>query len=524
MARSPLFHILKTLLKNSAQNTLENPSRRTFVKGFALAGASSFLPNLPTRNSFLSFQKPVVILGAGAAGLAAAYELKRRSVPFIIYEASSRYGGRVQTKKNFNAEGMFGELGAELIDSNHTYLFQLAKELNLEMEKFNKDGLVNQAFYFRNQFVREEDLAIEFNKLVRHIQKDLNKIFEGQAERSVTYRTQSQIARHFDHMNLETYISSIENIDPYILDMVRVAYVCEFGLDAHQQSALNLLLLMDPEVNLTGDLYGASDEAWRVRGGNSNLMEALANEAAKAGEIYLDHSLVGIQEINSKIILNLQTPGGSKDVVCDQVICTIPFSVLNQIDGIHHLNLSERKRYAIANFPMGSNTKLISGFTQRAWADPAIYQNHFFHGQLCTQFDSQIFWDSSRNQHGRSGILTNYLGGYRASAADNSNYNKSISDFSKIYPGSSAYLDGNMALANWSKNPFSLGSYACPTPGSYTTYLGSLALPELNNKLHFAGEHTSDSSLGYINGALESGRIAALNVANHPLSSLSNFF
>ncbi len=512
MARSPLFHILKSLLKKSAKNSPESPSRRTFVKAFALMGTTYFLPDPQLRIPFLNFQKPVVILGAGAAGLAAAYELKKLSIPFVIYEASNRYGGRVQTKKNFNNEGMFGELGAELIDSNHTYLFQLAKELNLEMEKFHKDGLVNQAFYFHYQFLREEDISKEFDKLVHHIQHDLNKIFEGQQERQVDYRTQSPIARYFDQMDLETYIRSIKDIDPYVLDMVRVAYVCEFGLETHQQSSLNLLLLMNPEVNIAGDLYGASDEAWRVRGGNSNLMSGLAKEAASFGEIYYDHRLVGIRESHSKIVLNLLTPSGSKDVSCDQVICTIPFSVLNQVDGIDRIDLSERKLHAIKTFAMGSNAKLISGFTERFWANPTKNPNNFFHGQICTQFNSQIFWDSSRDQRGNSGILTNYLGGNRAITTDNSSFTQSLNDFALMYPDTKIYKDGNSALANWSKNPFSLGSYACPTPGSYTTFLGSLAQPELKNKLFFAGEHTSDSSLGYINGALESGKLAAQNI------------
>ena len=92
--------------------------------------------------------------------------------------------------------------------------------------------------------------------------------------------------------------------------------------------------------------------------------------------------------------------------------------------------------------------------------------------------------------------------------------------FSHLYPEGSSYLDGNQALANWNLNPNTLGSYACPSPGSYTTYLGSLALPELRKKLHFAGEHTSEESQGFIHGALESGRDAASAVSQLLANSL----
>lgn len=493
-------------------NFPENPSRRTFVKAAVLTGTTCLLPDPTPLFPFHHNQKPVIILGAGAAGLAAAYELKKKGIPFEIYEASSRYGGRIQTKKNFNKENMFCELGAELIDTNHEYLFSLAKELSIEMERFNKEGLVNQAFYFQGQFLTENDIANEFIKLVRHIQNDLHRIFAGQQDKTVNYRMHSKIAEYFDHMDLETYLQSLQNIDPYILELVRVAYVCEFGLETHQQSALNLLLLMDPEINVTGELYGSSDEGWRVKGGNSNLMDALATNIRTTNEIYFHHKLVGIKERNNKIILTFDDRGIYREVMSEHVICTIPFSVLRQIDGVAQLDLSERKHLAIQNFTMGSNAKLILGFQDRFWSNSTQHPKNFFHGQLCTQFDSQFFWDSSRQQIGKSGILTNYLGGTCASTADASNLEKALNDFSTLYPETQSCIDGHRAIANWSQNPYAFGSYVCPTPGTYTTYLGSLAQPELRNKLHFAGEHTSETSLGYINGALESGQQAALAV------------
>src|SRR5690348_9252230 len=50
---------------------------------------------------------PVVILGAGTAGLTAAYRLTKAGVPCVVYEAAKRVGGRMYTQHNFNSEGMF---------------------------------------------------------------------------------------------------------------------------------------------------------------------------------------------------------------------------------------------------------------------------------------------------------------------------------------------------------------------------------------------------------------------------------
>ena len=292
-----------------------------------------------------------------------------------------------------------------------------------------------------------------------------------------------------------------------MIDLIRVAYVSEFGLETLEQSALNILLLINPGANEQVKFYGSSDEAWRIKGGNSQLMNALASKVKDAGDIQYGHKLVSMTEKNSKMVLNFQHAGITKEVYADKVICTIPFPVLTDIDGVKGLALSERKRYAIENFKMGANTKLIAGFSERIWAKR-------FQGQLYTQLQSQVFWDSSRHQRGEGGILTNFSGGNHAKVTDAKNFTAAIKDFSSIIPNAEKYMDGQRAVANWSQNPLALGSYACPTPGSYTSYIGSLALPELNNKLYFAGEHTNESFLGYINGALESGRNAALSIVN----------
>lgn len=506
MARSPLFHVLQKFLHPSPP--LENPSRRNFVKAALATGTAYVLPPLPTP---LYNQKPIAILGAGAAGLAAAYELTKLGLSFEIFEATSRYGGRVLTKYNFNSEAMFCELGGELIDSHHAYLFQLAEELNVKAEHFIKDGLVNQAFFFDNRFFSEDDLEEDFAKLVSHAHEDLARIFQGQSQKTIDYRTHSELAVYYDHMTLEAYLNTLTNIDPYILDLVRVAYVCEFGRETQDQSALNFLLMMLPEFNATGELYGKSDEGWRIRGGNSNLMSALYNSIQSRGDIYHNHRLVEIRESDAKIRLTFDCNGLAKEKTFEHVICTIPFTVFKDIDGFGRLALTERKQLAIRSFGMGYNTKLISGFTDRFWTQA---QSNRFHGQLCTQFDSQIFWDTSRDQSGTSGILTNYLGGARASLANDSTFAAALKDFSSLYPEAPMRVDGNTAMANWTHNPFTHGSYACPSPGMYTTFYGSLALPELKNKLFFAGEHTSEDSLGYMNGALESGRDAAINIAS----------
>lgn len=83
------------------------------------------------------FENEVVIIGGGIAGLYAAYELKKNKIPFKIFEASHRLGGKIQTIDKT-------EWGAFEFRKNDTLLTKLAKELNLE-----KVDLDNRTWTFK---------------------------------------------------------------------------------------------------------------------------------------------------------------------------------------------------------------------------------------------------------------------------------------------------------------------------------------------------------------------------------------
>ena len=77
-----------------------------------------------------SSNERIVIIGGGLSGLTLAYLLSKKNLNFIILEASSRLGGRIQTITGENGTPL--ELGATWFSSIHSDLLSLLKELGLE--------------------------------------------------------------------------------------------------------------------------------------------------------------------------------------------------------------------------------------------------------------------------------------------------------------------------------------------------------------------------------------------------------
>ena len=79
-----------------------------------------------------------------------------------------------------------------------------------------------------------------------------------------------------------------------------------------------------------------------------------------------------------------------------------------------------------------------------------------------------------------------------------------------VLPGVSARYNGKAAFDDWVANPWTRGAYSYYAVGQYTAFGGAEAARSGN--CHFAGEHTSTDSQGYLNGAVESGERAAKEI------------
>ena len=93
----------------------------------------------------LPIQEKIIIIGAGLAGLYAAYLLQEEGFDVIVLEARDRVGGRVYTENGI-------DLGGQWISSLHHRIMKICKQFNINFcRQFDEGKLIR---FFNNQ--REE--------------------------------------------------------------------------------------------------------------------------------------------------------------------------------------------------------------------------------------------------------------------------------------------------------------------------------------------------------------------------------
>ncbi len=444
----------------------------------------------------------IVVLGSGFAGMTAAHELHKKAAACLIFEARDRVGGRVFTKRGFNQDGMFIELGAEFVDSVHSDLIGLARELNIEVEDYTQpiSGLATEVYLFNQKVIDSGKFLGEFKKLAALVLEDTSKI---RIDKQLITPTPGRPGPSpwLDQITLADYLSSKQKsgISPEFIELINVMYLGMMGLETSQQNTYNLLTLMDP-YSAEMALYGDSDESKRVKGGNGNLVDALAQSVGKHTPIHLGHRLVHIKDHGQHFVLTFDRTGNSPlEVKADLVINTLPIPVLSDIEGMTSLNLSESKKAAIKALGYATNAKFTIGFKERKWRSSGnmVPPNY---GTVWTNSLFPEIRESSNQQKGRSGIILNYLGGAVGHHIPPNLVGKTLDHLESMYPGIRSLYDGHTHLQHWTSDPFAKGSYICPRPGHYEAMGGFEDQVELGGRMIFAGDSFSKDFGGYMTG------------------------
>lgn len=469
-------------------------TRRRFLRdslyGGIAVGVGSIMPKFVFR---FPPDARIAIVGAGMAGLHAGHILKNAGLEksFTIYEGSGRTGGRMFTRK-LNNNGMTTELGGEFVDSNHKDIFQLAQLFNVEILDRRSDTLpVVDSFFMEGRNHSFAEAVRAFGRIRKKICRDSKSVGKNYDKPGATL---------LDNMSMKEYFDSLQT-DAWFKKVLEVAYIGEFGLDLPDQAALNFVDLIGRQRKGL-ELFGVdSDERYKLKGGNEQLCDGLAK--GLQNKIEFKHRLTAVKSKGDGFVLNFQHDGGAKEVTADYVIMTIPYTMLRHVDGIDKLSgMTPEKLRCIRELGYGTNGKYFLEQKERVWRR----QNQ--QGYLFTE-DIHSGWDSYHLQGNNSGksIFTVFLGGLAGAQMAKGGGEAFVPRVDKAFPGFQASYTGFNEKMNWSEYEFAKGSYACYRPGQWMSISGKEAEPVGN--MYFAGEHCSEEFQGFMNGAAETGRVAA---------------
>jgi monoamine oxidase len=484
-------------------------SRRHFVGvtvasvGLAACDAAESIVSYPPQKVKLpAGGERIAIVGAGLAGLTCAYRLRERGVIATVYEASNRLGGRCWTRRGDFAAGQVAEHGGELIDQSHSHIRHLAQSLGLKLDNLLQAEVngTEPCYFFDGSPYTYRDATRDIKAIWQTLHRDLSEAGYPTLHDSSTAR-----GRQLDQLSIAQWIDlSVPGGRASALgQLLETAYVIEFGEEATEQSALNLIYLLGFSGQGQLRIFGHSNEKYHVRGGNDQIVSRLADGID--GQVVTGAALVALQQTPAGAYV-LTFGGGHAPVIADRVILALPFSVLRATVDFSDAGFSLLKQKAINELGMGVNAKLNVQFASRHWAALAC------NGDSFSDNGYQATWEVSRAQPGTPGILVDYTGGDAARAQSGGTAAALAAQFlarlEPVLPGISAEWNGLATFDDWLVNPWTLGSYSFWRVGQYTSIAGVEA--ERSGTCHFAGEHTSIDFQGFLNGAVESGeRVAA---------------
>jgi monoamine oxidase len=479
--------------------------------GMIAASAAEAPPELEGRAD----GRRVVILGAGLAGMTAAYELSKLGYETPIIEARDFAGGRCQTaRRGFTQtevtgrtqramfdEGEYINHGPWRIPYHHRSTLHYTREFDVPLEIMVNDNANAWAYY------EDQDTPLSGQRVrIGELRADIGGYTAELLAKAVDASRLDDELTEEDRERLLDYLIAFGQLDRGALEYRGTG---GRGYEENPGAGLNPGVPSDPhgfrEVLHHGAItsfravesHTMKNTMFQPVGGMDQLARGF--ERAVGRHIQYGQEVLEIRQDDEgvRIVVEDRRSGETREVEGDYCLCTIPLSVLNQIPA----DLSPEVQQAMTQVTYATTGKIGLQFARRFWEqDDFIYGGHSI-----TNVFGNISYPSNGWQS-QKGVVQGYYN-FGTTAIEVSNMDPAervryALDRGKLVHGEVYEREFETAFSvAWHLIPYSLGGWA-----SWSSDARQSAYPVLNEpdgRIVLAGEHLSYMT-GWMSGAIES--------------------
>lgn len=450
--------------------------------------------------------KRVIVMGGGVAGLVAAYELVRAGHDPIVLEAQNRVGGRIKTLREF-APGLYAEAGAMRIPRAHPLSLGYCELFGLALRPFamgNPKGIVHVAG------VRSTMAAVTADPSV--LPFDLGPDERGKTVDALWEESTADIKALLERNGEDAWPEIAASYDQYSLrEFLEMKGWSEAAIELY-----GILNFVEAEMNnavmeeLRETLGNAYVDMQTIVGG----MDALPNAfyGALQERVRFGAVIHAFEQDADSVTVHYKTEAGRWSERADHAICSLPFSVLRNIEGVE--SLSRPKQRAIRQLNYSASTKILFQVRRRRWEE---LDDIVDGGATVTDLPiRRMNYPPADASTTRGVLLASYTWGQDALRWDamdeETRLEEALEDVSRIHPWIRDEYECGASCA-WYDDPWARGAFALFAPGQLSELHPDIVSPE--GRIHFAGEHASLHH-AWIQGALESGIRAARAINEAP--------
>jgi monoamine oxidase len=456
---------------------------------------------MPVRNHKLGEQgrADVIVIGAGAAGLAAASELAEAGLSVLVVEARDRIGGRIFTLNDLGQQFPI-ELGAEFIHGRPLEILDL-----LQRSKIPVSEVTGDSWCFQSGRLSSCDFFSEVDAILQRMNdRGPDESFDSFLQRCCADKSQETKQR-------------------------ALAYVVGFNAaDPAQVSVHWLFRQMRAEDKIEGD------RAFRARGGYQALLELLQQRVAKADVSV--HTNTVVQRVDWRPgSVSIEAVSGKQAVSlhASRVLVTVPLGVLQARPGeVGAIEFSpplpQEKLHSISGMEMGKVIRVVLHLRERFWdrihasgRDKSLAHMSF----LFSQDEWFPTWWTAMPD--RFPMITGWAPWKSAERLESEAVpvvTRALQTLGGLLGVGTTEMEGLLEIGyfhDWQADPFSRGAY------SYVK-AGAADAPEILSRpvkdtLFFAGEAADiTGNNGTVHGAIASARRAVVDITRTSRASAAD--